>query len=191
MRRALRLCGVIAGFGLAAGGVFMAAFAALTWGQPGADAFLLTFFIVMAAVGLGLVRWAAPEFFQSTARRVASRLTPRDPIGLAMWTTVANGFLVALPILDRSLITLASFLIYLIVSMVMLLVSPRWWYRLTVTLIASPIVMAILMWTAEAFQPRVIGEASLAFAGLLMISWAVLPAAVLMRLLVRSWRASA
>ena len=89
------------------------------------------------------------------------------------------------------LVVLAGFVGYLIVSVVMLTIGPRWWYRLVFTLIASIVMVAGLVAIAETLQPHSIGEGGLALLGPMMISWAVLPAVVLLRVLVRAMRPGA
>jgi hypothetical protein len=87
------------------------------------------------------------------------------------------------------LVVLAGFTGYLIASSVMVMIGPRWWYRLVFTLVASIVMVAGLVAIAETLQPHSIGEGGLALLGPMMFGSAILPAVVLLRVLVRSMRA--
>jgi hypothetical protein len=93
--------------------------------------------------------------------------------------------------IPRVLVVLAGSIGDLIASAVMLMIGPRWWDRLVFTLIASIVMVAGLVAIAETLQPRSVGEGGLALLGPMMLSWAILPAVVLLRMLVRATRPGA
>ena len=77
-------------------------------------------------------------------RTFAGRLRISEPEGLAFWTFVVAALLLVVPVVPRLLVVLAAFVGYLVVSGVMLMIAPRWWYRLLFTLITSIVMVTLL-----------------------------------------------
>ena len=155
-------------------------------------------FLLIALAGAGLAHWSSPGVFRLAAGSTASvvrtfggRLQLSNPEGLAFWTFIVSAVLLFVPAISHLLVVLVGVVAYLLASAVMLMVGPRWWYRLLFTVVASLVVVFGLVAIAEALQPHSIGEGGLAILGPMMFSWAVLPALVLLRVLFRSMRASA
>ena len=73
----------------------------------------------------------------------------------------------------------------MVVTAIMLVVLEHWWVRAGVTLLTAPVLLMILYGMAEVMQPKSIGEASLAFAGPVIVHWGVVPATGLLKLLLR------
>jgi len=199
MRRILEIGGVV--IGLAIAGVFglMTVLAAFTspWPLAGKTLEGVVVFSIIALTGAGLAQFSSPRLFQrlaavsrETARTFASRAHPSNPEGLVLWTFVPAAVLLLVPGSPRILVVLAAWMIYLLVSAGMLLIGPRWWYRLAFTLIASFPLVGAMVGLSEWIEPRSIGEGGLAILGPWMISWFALPALVLARVFVRSLRNS-
>lgn len=143
--------------------------------------------------GAWLFKWSAPAATGAIVRspvhlgRLAFRRTAfLDPIGTGFWTIVTVAILMIPPVAPRVFLALGGFMAYLLVAVVTMIALPRWWYRALVTLAATPIVMFALIFIAEGFQKNAVGEGALAFLGPLMVSWGVIPATGLIRLIVRA-----
>jgi hypothetical protein len=188
----LRIIGVVIGLMLLVVGGFLALFSA--FGRPSAPdtdrAFLTTFFLGTAVLGFFIARRSNPlflgNFSASPARWLIQPSTRSSPLGMAIWTLFIALVLLALAPRGgaRGMIAMIAFLIYLLFAMIALAAKPGWWRRALLTLLLGPVVMTGLMVTAEAFEDRVVGEASLGFVGLLMWSWAIIPVTGLIRLVV-------
>jgi len=198
MRRILEIGGAVIGLAIAAVFAFMTVLAAFSspWPLAGRSLEGVTVFGVIALAGAGLAQFSSRRLFQrlaaasfEAARLFASRGHPSNPEGLVFWTFVPTAVLLLIPG-PRILIVLAAWIIYLLVSAGMLLIGPRWWYRLVFTLIASFPLVGAMVGLSEWIEPRSIGEGGLAILGPWMISWFVLPALVLARVFVRSLRNS-
>ena len=198
MRGFMRICGATIGLAVAAinGLIAVLAASASAWPPTSNDITGVTVFLLIAAAGAALAHWSVPGVFQSgvgmaasLARRFAGRLNISYPEGLAFWTFVVAAVLLPIAGAARILVVLGAFVIYLLVSALMLLIAPGWWYRLVFTLIASIVMVFGLVSISELLQPRSIGEGGLAILGPLMFSWVVLPAIVLLRVLLRALRA--
>jgi hypothetical protein len=190
----LRIIGVVFGLMLLVVGGFMALFSAfLSPSAPDNDrAFVTIFFLGTAVLGFFIARRASPRvlgnFSASPASFIRSTLRPdslRRPLVMAIWTLVVATVLLAVAPRGgvRTLIAFGAFLIYLVAAMVSLVAFPGWWRRALLTLLLGPVVMFGLALTAEAFEKNVVGEGGLAFAGVLMWSWAIIPITGLGRLL--------
>jgi hypothetical protein len=196
MRRALRICGVVIGLAVALGGGVIAVLAFFNPEFTGPDSHPVAAFGSIALAGAGLAQASSRDLFQRIARGAASvvrtfagRLQLSNPEGLAVWTFVVCAVLLLIPMI-RPLVVLLGVLGYLLVSLVYLLIAPRWWYRLGFTLLAGFVIMVCLVGMAEALEPKSIGEGGLGIFAFWFDSLFVLPAAVLLRVLVRTVRAA-
>lgn len=198
MRRILEIGGAVIGLATAAVFGLMTVLAAFNspWPLAGRSLEGVAVFGVIALAGAGLAQFSSRGLFQrlaaalrAAARTFVSRWHPSNPEGLVVWTFVPAAALLLVPG-PRILIVLAAWIIYLLVSAGMLLIGPRWWYRLVFTLIASFPLVGAMVGLSEWIEPRSIGEGGLAILGPWMISWFVLPALVLARVFVRSLRNS-
>jgi hypothetical protein len=195
----LRIIGVVLGLLLlfVGGGLALLAFLDSQSTSNGDLALLAILLVGVAVLGLFLVRRSSPEFFGKLVRSPARCLirfgrwliqpsARSSPLGMAIWTLLIALLLMALAPRGgaRGAIAMIGYLIYLFFAMVALVAKPRWWRRALLTLLLGPVVMTGLIATAEAFEDRVVGEASLGFVGLLMWSWAIIPVTGLIRLVV-------
>ena len=195
MRRVVRICGVVIGLAVAVGGGFIAL---LAWWAPQyarADTPAVAIFGFIALAGAGLAHLSSPGLFQrmargaaALARTFAGRLQLSNPEGLAFWTFVVCAMLLLVPVIPRFLVALSGVLGYLLASLVFLLIGSRWWYRLGFTLVSGLIIVVALVGIAEALEPKSIGEGGLGIFAFWFDSLFVLPAAVLLRVLVRALR---
>jgi hypothetical protein len=181
-----RIIGVVVGLLLvvACGGVALVTFIANPSmsdnGQLGGTIFL----VGLTVLGFWMLRRWSPAFFGrfvgSPSGLVRWLLQPSavwHPVRLAVWTLLIGLVLLAPAPRHgaRAVVALGGFLLYVLLAMIGLAIRPRWWVRALQTLLLEPVVMSGLMFTAEAFEKNVIGEGSLAFAGVLMWSWAIIP----------------
>jgi hypothetical protein len=125
----------------------------------------------------------------SLVRTFAGRLQLSNPEGLAFWTFVVCAALLLVPAIPRFPVVLFGLLGYLVASLIFLLIGSRWWYRLALTLVSGLVILVGLVGIAEALEPKSIGEGGLGIFAFWFDSLFVLPAAVLLRLLVRAMRA--
>jgi hypothetical protein len=188
----LRIIGVVIGLMLLVVGGFLALFSA--FGRPSAPdtdrAFFTTFFVGTAVLGFFIARRSNPlflgNFSASPARWLIQPSTRSSPLGMAIWTLLITSVPLALAPRGgvRMMIALAAFLTYLVCAMIALAAKPGWWRRALLTLLLGPVVMSGLVVIAEEFETRVVGEGGLAFVGVLMWSWAIIPVTGLIRLVV-------
>jgi len=196
MRRALRICGVVIGLALAVVGGAIALLAALNpqYARPDSPAAAVFAFIALA--GAAVAHLSSRGLFQrmgtgaaSLVRTFAGRLQLSNPEGLAFWTFVVCAALLLVPAIPRFPVVLFGLLGYLVASLIFLLIGSRWWYRLALTLVSGLVILVGLVGIAEALEPKSIGEGGLGIFAFWFDSLFVLPAAVLLRLLVRAMRA--
>jgi hypothetical protein len=87
---------------------------------------------------------------------------------------------------QRFAVALALLLVWVIVTTLVLASQPNWWVRALGTLLMGPIVMLGLIYIAEAYQEKSIGEGALALLGPLMAHWVLVPLSGIIRLVVRA-----
>jgi hypothetical protein len=200
MRRVLRICGVAIGLLVAIVFGFVAVLATLTpqFSPNGRDPGGIAVFLFIALAGIGLTHLSSRTFFAAASRAAVSaahtfagRLQLSEPEGLAFWTLVVCAILLLVPVIPRPLVVLVGVLGYLLASLLFLLIGPRWWYRLGFTLLSGLVLLATLVGIAEALEPKSIGEGGLGIFAFWFDSLFVLPAAVLVRVLVRLVRTGA